>query len=108
MNWFFIKEIFSETNVNLIWLKLGIEIVDYVKKKKPVDLILMDIEMPLMDGLEATKIIKKINPEIKIIAQTAHARPEHRNSCLKAGCDDYISKPMKVNDIMDIVKKNLC
>lgn len=107
LNWFFIHEILEDTNASLKWIKYGQDIIDYVKSGEPVDLILMDIEMPLMDGLEATSIIKNLKPDIKIVAQTAHARPEHRISCINAGCDDYIAKPMKVEELMNIVVKNI-
>lgn len=73
-------------------------------KDKPYDLILMDVQMPEMDGLEATKIIRELekqtgNKTIKIVALTANAMLEDKNNCYKAGMDDYISKPFKQEEL---------
>ncbi|MCF0055139.1 hybrid sensor histidine kinase/response regulator [Dyadobacter sp. CY356] len=70
------------------------------------DVILMDIQMPLMDGLEATRIIKKTNQQRPyIIAMTANAMPEDRKECLAAGMDDYVSKPVKLEELMLILER---
>ena len=63
-------------------------------KNTPADVALMDINMPEMDGIEATRILKKQFPEILIIAQTACAFPEEQESAMQAGCDDFIVKPI--------------
>ena len=68
-----------------------------IKNGKVPDLVLMDVRMPVMDGIDATLELKKINKEIPFIAQTAYAMPEDRKKCLGAGCDDYISKPINPN-----------
>ncbi|MBN2762065.1 MAG: response regulator, partial [Bacteroidales bacterium] len=68
-------------------------------------LILMDIQMPEMNGLEATEAIKKINKSIPVIAQTANAIVEERQKCLQAGCDDFISKPININELYDKIDK---
>ncbi len=84
----------------------GEDAVKHYKTEKP-DLILMDIQMPVMDGLEATKIIRAQEKEgkIPIIAITASAMPEDRDICLKAGCDDYISKPINPKKLVNLVRK---
>ena len=63
--------------------------------------------MPVMNGYEATTEIKKINPEIPIIAQTAFAMSDEKESCFKYGCDDYISKPVNLNKLSQIFSKYL-
>ncbi|MCX8028086.1 MAG: response regulator, partial [Thermodesulfovibrionales bacterium] len=73
------------------------------------DLVLMDVQMPIMNGLEATKIIRSgsniKNPRIPIIAMTANAMEGDRETCLASGMDDYISKPIKVAELLAILKK---
>ncbi len=81
-------------------------------KKKDYHVVLMDIQMPEMDGVEATKRIrdpetKVKNKDILIIAMTAHAMKGDRNMCLKAGMDDYISKPVKPEMLLKVLEKNI-
>ena len=74
------------------------------------DLVLMDVQMPVMDGLEATKKIRSaesggINPEIPIVAMTAHALQSDRDMCLKAGMSDYVSKPVNPKALAEVLEK---
>ncbi len=71
------------------------------------DLILMDIKMPELNGLDATRHIKLKKPEVKIIAQTAYAMPEEKDQALHLGCDDYITKPVKKEVLYDIIEKKV-
>ena len=76
------------------------------------DLVLMDIQMPEMDGFEATSIIRNpdsnvLDHNIPIIAMTAHAMSDDRERCLKAGMDDYISKPIKPNSLFDVIRNHI-
>jgi CheY-like chemotaxis protein len=64
----------------------------------------MDIKLPLIDGYEATKVIKQINPGIPIIAQTAYAMTGDREKAFSAGCDDYITKPLDLKKLQELVK----
>jgi len=83
----------------------GHEVLDCVAKKK-YDMILMDIQMPEMDGLEATQFIRQHAQEQPIIvAMTANAMPEDREMCIKAGMDDYLSKPMKLAEVISVLEK---
>jgi signal transduction histidine kinase/CheY-like chemotaxis protein/ligand-binding sensor domain-containing protein len=83
----------------------GTEAVAMVKDKL-FDVVLMDIQMPEMDGLEATGAIRKLLvPQPFIIAMTANAMSEDRENCIKAGMDDYIAKPMKLQELVDMLKK---
>ncbi len=85
----------------------GIEVLECLKRK-PYDLIFMDIQMPVMDGMEATRIIRETIPEDtrpKIIAVTANAFESDREEYLSAGMDDYISKPIKRDQLQKIISK---
>lgn len=77
----------------LLWAKDGYEAVEMYKRDQP-DLILMDIKMPRMDGLEATRIIRSYSKEIPIIALTAYAFEADRERALEAGCNDFVTKPI--------------
>jgi two-component system, sensor histidine kinase len=85
-------------NVKVIWAKDGREVVRMHRENPGIDLILMDIQLPELTGLEATKIIKSENPEIPIIAITAYAMPGDETLVSAAGCDAYMIKP--VNNVL--------
>jgi len=83
------------------------EAIAYLKSEKPVDLLLLDMMMPDMDGYEAIPIIKSI-PErnhLGIVAVTAQAMVGDREKCLEAGADDYISKPVDVDKLIQIINR---
>ena len=83
----------------------GIAVLEALKRSY-YNLILMDVQMPEMDGLEATRMIRKGQGEQPvIIAMTANAMTEDKEICLEAGMDDYVSKPIKLEIIMDVLKK---
>ena len=78
----------------------GIEAVTFCEDEHP-DLILMDIRMPEMDGLDATRIIKEVNPDVPIIALSAYAFEENIREAQAAGCNGFLSKPFRVDDLLD-------
>lgn len=93
INMRFLAVMLLPTNADLLYAANGAEAVDLVKST-PIDLVLMDMQLPVMDGFEATRQIKKHNENIPVIAQTAMALREEKQQCLDAGCDVYLSKPM--------------
>ena len=82
----------------------GKEAIEKVRSKK-YDLILMDLKMPVMGGLEATKILKAEFPELPVVVQTACAFPEEKELALNAGCDGYIVKPITRDKIFDVISR---
>jgi CheY-like chemotaxis protein len=82
----------------------GIEAVTLCEDELP-DLILMDIRMPDLNGLDATRIIKEVNHEIPIVALSAYAFDENIREARAAGCDEFLAKPFKVEDLLDTVSK---
>jgi CheY-like chemotaxis protein len=104
-NFHLIRELLSELNVKIVRAYNGIEAVDISKSDIKIDLILMDIKMPLMDGYTATRKILDHSPDMKIIAQTAYGDDEAR--CLEAGCAGFISKPFVKKQFIKLVKEFL-
>jgi len=88
------KVILENTPATVLYAENGKEVVEIVDKNPDTDIILMDIRMPVMDGVEAARIILNNNPKIKIIAQTAHAMVYDKDKFLKSGFVDYLSKPI--------------
>ncbi len=82
----------------------GIEAVTFCEDEHP-NLVLMDIRMPDMNGLDATRIIKEVDPDIPIIALSAYAFDENIREAKEAGCDEFMAKPFRVEDLMDMVEK---
>jgi CheY-like chemotaxis protein/anti-sigma regulatory factor (Ser/Thr protein kinase) len=85
--------------------KTGIETIRTLIDHPEIDLILMDIQMPEMDGMEATQKIREFNKDVIIIAQTAYGFAADREKVIKAGCNDYISKPIKKDLLIEIIEK---
>ncbi len=102
-NLLLLKEYFKHTKATTIWAKNGEDSVEICKKNAQIHLVLMDVRLPGIDGLEAACIIKKIRPKLKIIAQTAFAFFDDREKIMRSCCDDYISKPIKFNDLMKVI-----
>lgn len=109
-NYLFLEQLLKKTQAAVHHVINGQEAVDYVKNSEPVDVILMDIQMPVMDGYEATREIRKFDKKIPILAQTANAMVEDKSKSLDAGCNDYVAKPVNkkvlINKIGDLLKLN--
>ncbi len=93
-NYKYLKEVLSVTNAKLIHATTGVEAVEYCKTNKNIDIVIMDMKMPVMDGYDATIAIKKIKSNLPIIAQTAFALSYDKQKTIEAGCDDYMAKPI--------------
>jgi len=107
VNLMYLQEALIEFKFNIMIARNGKEAFDICKQNKDIDLVLMDIKMPVMDGSQATKLIKCINPNLPIIAQTAFALDHEILKYMKDGFDDYLSKPIRKNDLMVKLKKYL-
>ena len=90
---------------NIISAESGIEAINACKNNSDIDLILMDIKMPEMDGITATKKIREFNNDVIIIAQTAYALEGDKEKSIEAGCNDYISKPINKEKLFDLINK---
>jgi CheY-like chemotaxis protein len=106
-NFKYLEIALRRTNVTIFRAKNGNEAVELAKENPDIDLILMDIKMPELNGLEATRKIKAFNHEVSIIALTAYAMANDKEMSLEAGCDDYISKPVRRNRLFSVLSKYL-
>ncbi|RUA25202.1 MAG: hypothetical protein DSY76_06845 [Bacteroidetes bacterium] len=105
-NQMYIKVILGKTGVNILMANDGVEAIElFEKNKEQIDLILMDVKMPRMNGYIATIKIKRIDPSVSIIALTANAMNNDREEAMSAGCDDYLTKPISREELFNTIEK---
>ncbi len=106
-NFKLLEQYLKRTNLEIIWAVDGLEAVEFCKQDSSIDLILMDMKMPNMNGYEATTEIKKMGIDCPVIAQTAYALQDDEVKTFTAGCDDYLSKPIKKLELYNCLNKYL-
>lgn len=104
-NFFLIKEYLEFSKANLLWAKNGKQATEMVGDNSGIDIVFMDIQMPEMNGYEALKIIKEKLPDLPIVALTAYAVSGDREKGLKAGFNEYLSKPISRKILMELIVK---
>ncbi len=103
-SFFYLKAALKKTNANILHATDGLTAIDICKANN-VDLILMDIQLPKLDGLSATKKIRTFNKDVPIIIETAYAMKEDKRRSIDAGGNDYISKPFERKKLLSIISK---
>jgi len=106
-NYLYISELLEDSGATLIRASDGQAAVDIVQSNPDIDLILMDIKMPVMTGIDATKTLRDMGLEIPIVALTAYAMTGDRENCLAAGCNAYISKPVRRVELLKAIAEYL-
>jgi len=106
-NFALVSAILKPSGFRMIRAKNGKLAIDICKTNPEIDLVLMDIKMPVIDGFEATREILKFRPDLPIIAQTAYAHPSDRARALETGCSDYLAKPFNRNQLLELIGKYL-
>ncbi len=101
----FLEMALKPLKLNLLFVNNGKEAIETVKHDREIAMILMDIKMPLINGHEATRIIKKFRPELPIVAQTAFALSGDEEKAIESGCDDYIAKPINRKRLIALIEK---
>jgi len=96
-----------QDGIKTLHAKNGEEAIETCKNNSDIDLILMDLKLPIMNGYEATKQIKKLRPDLPIIAQTAYTAQGDMGRAILAGCDDFISKPIAAEDFNEMMRQYL-
>ncbi|MFO7828907.1 MAG: response regulator [Bacteroidales bacterium] len=104
-NYMLLEKSLAKTNAQIIRAENGKEAVRLCKSNPDINIVLMDIRMPIMDGIEATTLIKQIDRNLPIIVQTAFTMSSEKEKSFKAGCDDYISKPINLKELFATVCK---
>ena len=104
---YFYKTALQNTGVNVIFAVNGAEGVKIASETDAIDCILMDLRLPVMDGYEATRNIKAMYPNIPLIVQTAYVLSNERLKAFQSGCDEFISKPVSLNTLFNVLHKYL-
>tara|TARA_R110001583_G_scaffold35585_1_gene118154 strand:- start:747 stop:5216 length:4470 start_codon:yes stop_codon:yes gene_type:complete len=110
INYLYIETILTDIlklDCKIIHAKNGLEVIDCYKKNEAIDIILMDLKMPVLNGFEATKEIRKFNSEIPIIAQTAYTSADDRKKATLAGCNEFIIKPIDKKTLSAVINSYL-
>ena len=100
LNYLYIKELIEPTGAMIIRAENGREAVQCCQSNLTIDMVLMDLLMPMMNGYDATREIKKLRNTLPVIAQTAYAMSEDRRHAMEAGCDDFITKPIGREELL--------
>ncbi|MBC8343956.1 MAG: response regulator [Bacteroidetes bacterium] len=102
-NFRILEQILKSTHASIIWVKKGNEAVRICKQDMEIDAVLMDVQMPGMNGYEATSLIKKFRKDLPVVAITAFAMSNEREKSRQAGCDEYIPKPIRKQRLFAIL-----
>ncbi|MDD2564623.1 MAG: response regulator [Salinivirgaceae bacterium] len=103
INFRYIQEILKRTNAEVVRAENGQEAID-IARSMSLDLILMDIKLPIMDGYEATRKIREFNANVPIIAQTAYVMSGEEEKTKDAGCNAYLTKPLRLNVVLETIE----
>ena len=105
LNYKLIEAILAKTEAKIFWARDGVEAVEFFNAGKDFDLVLMDIRMPNMDGFQATQEIRRFTKELPVIAVTAYSMGDEKDIAMKAGFDDYLTKPINSETLLNIINK---
>ncbi len=101
----FLHEVLADKVLELIFTDSGEESVNICKKDQGIDLVLMDIRLPGISGYDAINKIKSIRNDLPLIAQTAYALEKDKEKIMVSGCDDYISKPIDIKELLEKITR---
>ena len=102
-----LKKNLKGENITFLCAENGWEAVELVQHHPEINVVLMDLKMPVMNGYEATKLIKEMRPDLPVFAQSAFTGKEERQKAIEAGCDDFITKPISKSELLEKMHKLL-
>lgn len=108
INYQLIRVALRRTGAKIFRAANGLEAVDFVKQHPDVHIILMDIQMPIMNGYQAMELIKAFKKDIPIIVQTAFAMASERDKAYESGCDEYVTKPINLDVLISKMQQFIC
>jgi two-component system cell cycle response regulator DivK len=106
-NWFLLRDILESFQSRTTWAEIGSKAIDLIRSGAKFDAVLMDINLPSVDGLEITRNIKLLRPDIPIVAQTAFALDSEIENCYQAGCSAHVIKPFTIAELTEALRKVL-
>ncbi len=106
-NYMLLSELFKGLNAKIIWAHNGLEVLQVYKTQAHVDLVIMDMKMPVMNGFEATQLLREFSPDVPIIALTAYASEKEKIKVLECGCSEMITKPINIKQFRVLISKYL-
>ncbi|MEI6765221.1 MAG: PAS domain S-box protein [Bacteroidota bacterium] len=101
----FLSILLKKTNITILHARDGKEVMDIMHKNSQVDLLLLDIQLPIFNGYEVARQLRKVLPDLPIIAQTANAFEEDKGKCIDAGCNNYLAKPIKKDALRAMISQ---
>jgi two-component system, cell cycle response regulator DivK len=104
-NMLFFRAALSRTGATLLWAMDGFESITICQNDPEISLVLMDLRMPNLDGFKATEAIKSFRPDLPVIAQTTYTEEVDTDRLYQVGCDDYLPKPIRFEDLLNAIGK---
>jgi PAS domain S-box-containing protein len=101
------KAIMKDHDLKILYAADGFEALELFKQNPDISMVLMDIRLPKLDGLETTRKLKKIRSDVPVIAQSAYVMAEDKKASRNAGCEDFIAKPLEEEKLLELIKKYL-
>lgn len=105
INYNYLDVLLKPTKATIYHTEKGEDAVELCRLFSFFNVVLMDIRLPGMNGFEATQLIKTIREDLPVIAQTAYASEEDRKAAMAAGCNDFIAKPIRANEMLDMIRR---
>ena len=106
-NFFVLERFLSRTNATILRARNGLEAIEFCSKEKQIDLVFMDIQMPIINGYDATREILRTKPEMPVIAQTAYSIDFDEHNAITAGCIAYMVKPLNMQEVYSLMRKHI-